>query len=355
MTLERVYQLTAQMLELQDRESRLRTLLDAIPLHVAHVSADEKILYGNRAFETFTGCSLTDLRGRTLQELFRGNYTELRPYVLDALRGRASESIHEFTQPDGARRLILIQRVPDRREDGRVQGYFTVGADVTDRTHGEAERQRREQELRDALIAEVHHRVQNNLQSIVALLRQEVHEHPDLSRMLQPAIAKVMAVSVGFGLMSSSAARGLNLCDMTREIARNLAEVTGARIETNLDDAIRAQPLKVEARYAVNVALVINELMLNAIKHSPARGSPVTVSVILERSLPAAALVRIFSAGAQLPRDFDFDAATGLRTGLRLVRLLIPAHVAKLKFASGSDGVSAELYVEGVSSPPTLS
>jgi two-component sensor histidine kinase len=125
--------------------------------------------------------------------------------------------------------------------------------------------------------------------------------------------------------------------------------VTGVRIETNLDDAIREQPVKVEERHAVNVALVINELVLNAIKYARSDGAAVTVSILRERSAPAAATVRIFSPGARLPHDFDFDAAAGLGTGLTLVRLLMPPHIARLRFDQRPEGVTTELHLVGSS------
>ena len=339
--------------ELRDRERQLRMILDAIPLYIAHVGRDEKLRFVNRAYEDLIGKPAAQIQGCALEELFGPTYAELRPHMHDALAGKPSETTHEFAQPNGDRRLIHVQRVPDRCHDGRVTGYFTVGTDVTDRIRLEAARLDQEHRLREALVAEVHHRVQNNLQGVVGLLRSEVARRPDTSELLQPAITKVLAVSVGFGLMSASSARELNLCDMTREIARHLAEVTGALIETDLDESIRRKPIKVEARHAVNVALVLNELLSNAIKHAARGVNPVSVSVHVDRTQLSGALVRIFSPGARLPANFNFDSATGLRTGLSLVRILLPEKIAKVTFQDSPEGVSVELRLTGSAANPS--
>jgi PAS domain S-box-containing protein len=348
LTLEYIRRLACQMQALEQ-------------VHDSVVATDLEgtIASWNLGAERLHGYSAEEAIGRRLCFLFA---PEEQAELLPRLRaGILEQGFGDLTATivtkSGQRRILHSRLSLVRDEMGKPVGILSFAIDTTDleRVRGELqerERQRRQQEqrLRDALISEVHHRVQNNLQSIVGLLRLEVQQHPELGKSLQPAIAKLMAVSVGFGLMSTSAARGLNLCDMTREIAHHLSEVTGVRIETNLDDAVREQPVKVEERHAVNVALVINELILNAVKYAHSDGAAVTVSILRERSALAAATVRIFSPGARLPPHFDFDGAVGLRTGLTLVRLLMPAQIAQLRFDGRPEGVIAELRLVGSSS-----
>lgn len=69
-------------------------------------------------------------------------------------------------------RTFLSTRGPLRDADGTVIGLFGISRDITERKQSE---QPFRQSLKDkhALLLEVHHRVKNNLQLIISLLRME--------------------------------------------------------------------------------------------------------------------------------------------------------------------------------------
>ena len=336
--------------DLHRREAQLCTMLDAIPLCVAHLDTDLKFQFVNNAYVHLTQRSPAELIGRPLKECFPVDFPALEPKARQALAGVASAVEDEFTLSDGQRRVMLVQRVPDKTSDGTVHGYFVVCTDVTESKRAEQARLEEERRFREALIAEVHHRVKNSLQGVVGLLRSQSEQRPELAAALEPAISQVMAISVGFGLMSTRGLRGIVLCDVVREVGRNLSQITAANVETTLSESVTRDPIELDQAHAVNLSLVINELTFNAIKHQTGSASPVQVR--LDRTKESVT-IQIWSATGRLPDRFDFESGAGLGTGLSLVRLLLPRRGCTLSYSSRDGGVVATVALElGALGPP---
>lgn len=328
--------------EVQDRERELRTILDAIPPLVAHVDSQMRFTFTNRAFGALTGGSPNDLVGRSVQELGGVNFGHIRQDIEAALKGVPVTSESEFVFANGERRSMRIQRIPDMADGGAAQGYFVVATDITDTKRDETARLEREHRLRESLISEVHHRVKNSLQGVVGLLRSQAAQYPALADLLAPAISQVLSISVGFGLSSTRGERGVVLCDMVREIGRNLEQITGASIATEVDQAILDQPIVLDRAHAVNLGLVVNELIFNAVKHGKAAADGPNVNVWMQRN-PGGATVSISNRVDARPTRLDFASGTGLGLGLSLVRTLLPSRGCELSFAFEADQVTSVL------------
>jgi PAS domain S-box-containing protein len=327
--------------DLRHRERQLTTLLNALPLAVTHVDPSLAILFANRGCERFYGKV-----GRTLPEVLGPDYVHVQPHVEAALAGRPHASVEEVVGPRGNPEVYSVRGVPDVDSDGTVSGCFLIAIDIADERAAEARRLEEERRLRDALVAEVHHRVKNSLQGVVGLLRDHSLRHPELADALDPAIAQLLAVAVGFGLMSSrrGGGQGLVLCEMVREIATNITQITGAEIRRDIAATVLAQPVAVEQMHAVNIALVLNELMFNAVKHARAREGAARVRVVVDRDATHG-LVDVSSDTEPLPPGFDFDGGNALGTGLSLVRLLLPPTRSTLAFEPTASGITARLRV----------
>jgi two-component sensor histidine kinase len=98
--------------------------------------------------------------------------------------------------------------------------------------------------------------------------------------------------------------------------------------------------VQVASDEAVSVALILNELILNAVKHSPPDGIAPTVSLTADGSCAEIVISNAVKNRRATDVDvvIDVDAGQGLGTGLRLVRSLLPDHGAKLEHALDAAG-----------------
>jgi two-component sensor histidine kinase len=203
------------------------------------------------------------------------------------------------------------------RGSGRIaNGAIIVIQDVTDEV-------RKEQELKikSAMIQEIHHRVKNNLQTIAALLRLQAREASsgEVAEQLGQTVSRILSIAVVHEFLSKDERAVINIHEVGNRI---LDEVTHG----TLDPAKRVQlrlegskQFRLPAQQATSCALIINELLQNAVEHGYRKRRKGTVSVRLHESEDSMT-VEIQDDGDGLPSGFNLDES-GL--GLRIVRTLV--------------------------------
>ncbi|QEA13094.1 MASE1 domain-containing protein [Comamonas flocculans] len=296
--------------------------------------ASGRILRANAAARQMTGAPLQELVGR-------------RPHFL-YLRGGGAVDPAWFTPGDYRQGPLQVVHAdasvtavwaivsPVWDEHGAIGHYVISLVDVSD---FEAEQQRlRKAECaqRDALVREVHHRIKNNLQGIVGMLRALVHEHPQLGDAIGQVAAQVQSIAIVHGLQGKDAREQVCLAQLLLAIAHGLKQTRNADIEISADAA--SARLQLAAAEAVAVALVLHELMTNAIKHSPPGQDTVRVALAGDAN---GADITITNRGDWPTAGADTAAPPG--QGLDLVRLLLPREGAVLTHNTHGGWVFARL------------
>jgi len=255
---------------------------------------------------------------------------------------------HRVRCKDGSYKWILVRgMVTDRDDRQRPLRMIGISTDITEARQTEAARLAHMARQRDVLVAEVHHRVKNSMQGVVGLLRQHKREDGNAALAIDRAIAQVQTIALVYGLQGKSFASEVVLCEMVPGIARNLGTLLQPRpgFEIQVDVPKR---IRVNEQEAVPVALIVNELIVNAVKHTQEKAragdASILISVSWDRSAQQARIL-IRNQGCLAP-GFDFASGRGIGTGLDLVRLLLPPEGASLSFSSANDQVEVLLLLD---------
>ncbi len=162
------------------------------------------------------------------------------------------------------------------------------------------------------LLQESHHRIKNNLQTIVNLLY--LQKTPGLSEaergvndILETAIKRVKSIAYVHTLLCRNwyGKNVVNLKSIICEIIR-LYDVQGVAIEASLED------LTLPYHNAVDMALVINELISNCIKHAFAPGSSGNTIHVTMKNTGKDIILLVRDNGCGLPRGFSLAEAEGV-------------------------------------------
>jgi two-component sensor histidine kinase len=185
------------------------------------------------------------------------------------------------------------------------------------------ETRRREQELRvkTAMIQEVHHRVKNNLQTIAALLRMQARRIGDVQArsVVEEAISRIVSVAVIHEFLSHQESRVINIKDVSNRIITLMRqEMLGP--DKNIRFELEGPPIYLPARQATACALIINELLQNAVEHGFEDGRLGHVRLTLQDEGDKV-IVRVRDDGSGLPEDFRIETAVSL--GLQIVQTLV--------------------------------
>jgi len=215
-------------------------------------------------------------------------------------------------------------------------GAIIVIQDVTDEVSKE-----REIKVKSAMIQEIHHRVKNNLQTITALLRLQARrvESEEAATALKEAVGRIMSVAVVHEFLSQDEGSVINIRDVCKRIVQEF--ITGTldptkNIELKLEGEGQGHFL-LPAQQATSCALIVNELIQNAIDHGLEGKDEGCVLVRLLQTDDSMA-IEIEDDGAGLPEDFD-PARGGL--GLQIIRTLVRDDLKGQFLLEDGDGVRA--------------
>lgn len=215
-----------------------------------------------------------------------------------------------------------------------------------------AQHQARENAHRDALVREVHHRIKNNLQGLIGMMQRFEQEHPQLHDPLTQLMGQAQSIAVIHGLQGGAHIDEVRLCELLR------AMVAGQEALWQTPVALTIAPdlhfCRLQPSEAVPVALILNELILNAIKHGGQEHQD--VQVVLRQGLDvdgAAPTVHISISNPHChctPPPGTLAACTAAHMGLDLVAALMPRHGATLQRQQEAQRTTVELTLQ----PPTI-
>ena len=233
---------------------------------------------------------------------------------------------------------LSLRAIPLRDEKERF-GALVLCRDVS-------ELRRREMELvsKDATIREIHHRVKNNLQTVAALLRMQSRrmESEEGKQGLAQAMRRVSTIALVHETLSQGLTQNVNFDELIDRQFRLAAEVDSPtqRVRTEKEGSFGELP----SDFATPLALVINELVTNAVEHGLSeRQGTVWLSAARQMGPDAEEILTVTIAddGVGLPPG---PRREGL--GLQIVRTLVQSELDGTIEWSSRPGGGTEVRIE---------
>jgi len=202
--------------------------------------------------------------------------------VVQLLASGRSAGTGEIVSPQA---VLTIRGVPLRRQ-GVPAGSLLLLRDVT-----ELRRSERALLGKDAAIREIHHRVKNNLNAVAALLRLQQRRVADegAAASLAEAGRRVATIALVHETLAQQPGLAVTFDDVLRRLVSLLEPATDPRVDALPDHlwpnwpgvVVRGAVGTLDSGIATPLALVVSELLDNAVRH----GQPATepVEVVVER------------------------------------------------------------------------
>ncbi len=328
--------------KLRESEAKYRALMEHAADPIVLADLNGRLIDANRRAQ--------ELLGYTREEITQLHVRDIHPpselpRVWEAFQrvSREGSGIYQdghVLRRDGS--TVQVEIVGSVVEYGGrriAQGIFRV---TEERKRAELQRREREKKHREALVREVHHRIKNNLQGLVGLLGDALGQQPELREPLERSIRQIQSIALVHGLQSQRPDAGLILGDIVPTIAGNAERLMNAEVSLGPVPP-EVKSLWIAEEEAVPIALILNELIVNALKHAPG-GKPERAEIAIEAT-PNGARIQILTPGGKLSPGFDFRESLGLGTGLELVKALLPHGGASLDIRQTARGTVTELVL----------
>jgi len=299
--------------KLKDSERRLQELISAIPAAIYTTDAHGKITYYNEAAVELAGrrpvlgsdewCITWKLYhpdGRPLPH-------DQCPMAIALKEGRpirGAEAVLE--RPDGSRAPFIPYPTPLRDAQGRLTGAINMLVDVSERKQAETQQR--------ILLSELNHRVKNNMQMLQSLLFTSARQSrsQEARQVLEEACRRIAAMAAAQRVLYDTPdAVHFDAAEFLNAVCQTARQTFPRQVEIRCS----ASPGDLSNNIAMPLALILNELLTNAVKYGVNGHEKPVIRVGLEREGDRFVL----SVEDEGP-GFDLESVRQTASGLRLVQ-----------------------------------
>lgn len=310
------------------------------PIGIVMMNDEDKVSMANNSFEEMFGYSLEELKGKNVDDLIVSS--ELREEAQNITKsthhGKQFNVETVRVRKDGTPLDVIIGSVPVYN-DGEQVAIYGMYVDITERKSSETLLQHSLKE-KEILLAEVHHRVKNNLAIVSGLLQLQtfnVENDTKLKKHLQDSQLRIHSMAIVHEMLYQS--ETLSEIGVEQYMAKLADVVSGTlspedkdiEVITDTDDII------LNVNQAIPCALIVNELITNAYEYAFEGRTEGKIQVNVHQQ-GKKVLVEVRDNGIGLPDDFDEKKEKSL--GIYLVNTLGKQLEADFSVDSGDWGTS---------------
>ena len=197
--------------------------------------------------------------------------------------------------------------------------------------------------LKSVVIKEIHHRVKNNLQTIASLLRIQARKTDDkaVKAAFSDSINRILSISVTHELLAQNGLDELEIKEVINKILKNsLRENLDGRVKLKID--VTGDNFEISSDKATTIALIVNELVENCIKHAFKGKDNGRITVKVKRG-EMKSYISISDDGIGM-NEKDFDKGS---IGLQIVKSLVKENLyGDLDVKTGDKGTEISFGFE---------
>ena len=291
-------------------EHRFQSLFEASPVPLVLLN-EERVAQVNAAAELLLGLDRGELLNRPLSLPVPESAAPLR---LDG----AQPVLASLVRPQRPGTTVELRRTDIELEQGNwvLVSISDVGPHIAAQQHAEKSLHEKE-----TLLKEIHHRVKNNLQIISSLLAMQGRgaAEDETRTLLHDSVMRIRSMGlIHEQLYQADQLSRIDLGAYIRQLSRYLTN--SLRPEPGFEIEVQSEEVWMTVENAVPFGLVMNELIVNSLKHGSRPGAPCRICIII-RIDGGDIVLSVADNGPGMPQDY---LSAGRRSfGLRLVSTLV--------------------------------
>ncbi len=252
---------------LKHRESLFSNLFHSSPIGIALLNNHHEIDRINDSFANIFGYKEEEIKGLELDKLIVPD-----DGINDATELSNSKTAKVYTgkrkTKDGSIIDVIVCAVPVI-VDNRVIAVYGIYVDITDRKDAE-EKLKRNLREKEVLLAEIHHRVKNNLAVITGLLELQslTVDNSSAQTVLKDSQMRVNSIAMVHELLyQSEDFSQVSIQNYLRELSKVISLSLMNRT-VPIDIAFDLDEVELEITQAIPCGLLLNEILTNSYKHA---------------------------------------------------------------------------------------
>ncbi|MCG6553394.1 MAG: response regulator [Candidatus Magnetominusculus sp. LBB02] len=324
--------------QLIESEDRYRSLVQKSTEGICNLDMDGRVVFSNPACQKMFEKDEQELLGLRYVDVVNSKDAAQVEDGVECAKKGINVSLQYEISTYSANKWVESTITPIKSDKGAaVSSILIISRDITERVKMEAQ-------LTDALgqketlLRELHHRVKNNMQVIISLLKLQSaylkdSYDKDVLRDIEHRI-KVMAI-VHERLNRTSDMASISFKYYVKQVANEMMS-SYRGVKHNVTVKITGDDFMLGIDTAVPCGLVINELLSNAIKHAFSGTDGGVIKINFKSHKTDEYEVTVKDNGVGMPGDIIIDAANTL--GLTLVHMLVVTQLKGKCYYEVGDG-----------------
>lgn len=349
-------------MQLVETRNFLQSVLDHLPVAVfTKETSNLRFVLWNSACTELMGYTAEDVLGKTAYEVFTTQHADFCT-AKDQEVLATSEAVEVLEgmicTKQGETKIVRTKKLAICDEQGNPQFVLGFAEDITERKLAE-HRLRASLQEKEVLLAEIHHRVKNNLYVICSLLELQIDQLSDpqakvaleecCNRVNSMALVHEMSIPNRDSYKPNFATIDRIPSSLTNEnryndfsgvdFAEYVQQLAGDLLATYKSDANKVMlnfdgdPVFLSLDQAIPCGLLLNELITNALKHGFPKGSSGHIYIRMTCLADGWISLCVGNDGDRLPTDFDLQQNASM--GLRLVMMFVEQLTGSLDIERG--------------------
>lgn len=331
---------TKELFESKESFRKYSELLNSVlqsPEYVYIYSIDQQYNYlaFNKSHQEYVRKHLAfeAKEGARVQDAFNDDIKQkLMPLYKKAFQGVEFEEIVKTFEDENTVKYWQYWFSPIKDANDKVEGVTVFSVDITKRVVAEKSVEQSLQE-KTTLLAEIHHRVKNNLAIVSGLLQLQKAEVADaqLSAIFDQSINRIISIAMVHELMYNT--KDLSSINV-HEYLDKLIPAISATMQSDIhsvDFKIEVEDYRININQAIPLGLLLNELITNSFKYAFTGGekNAITIRLWIEEEIVH---VSYADNGIGFPESVDFNTPKNL--GLNLIHAQLKQLDATYKVAT---------------------
>ncbi len=251
--------------------------------------------------------------------------------------GKLLEEAHEVTKSSARGESVDMETVRRRKDrklvhvsilgapiviDGQVEAVYGIYRDITERKRAE-EKIKNSLKEKEVMLYEIHHRVKNNMQIILSLLRLQSRtvEDEQTREMFQESQNRIRSMAlIHEKLYQSGDLSKIDIADYIRGLATHLISVYRAE-RAAIGLSVDIKDVYLDINMAIPLGLIVNELVTNAMKHGFKKRAKGNILIGMKKGAKGKFELSVADTGEGLPVEFDIHKTESF--GMQLVTDLV--------------------------------
>jgi len=313
-----------QLIERLQRRTEL--ILHSAGEGILGLDPDGKFTLVNAAAARLLGFAPSELIGKEMHAVVRHSCTDgtargecaIYASIREGTERRVTDDV--FSSSTGRSFPVEYISTP-KLEEGGIGGAVVVFRDIREAKAAQ-ERIQASLKEKEALLREIHHRVKNNLQIVCSLLKLQSRglEDSEAKRVFEGAGRRVKAMAlVHETLYQSGDLAGIDFSTYASRLVAQLLHSYGLS-PRNVEAQLAVESVVLPIDVAIPCALILTELVSNALKHAFAGTRTGELRIAFQRLPEASWLLEVQDSGGA--EALEGPPRPGSSFGLELVRLL---------------------------------